>query len=107
MIVTAGKRQGHRLDWRAQTDAEGRFTWPDAPSGGRIDFDLYKRGYRDTRLLRDPGAAAQADLMIDSKVAEIQGIMNDHLPVIPDGMLDPADGAFGDIIDVFEPFAPN
>jgi RNA polymerase sigma factor (sigma-70 family) len=36
-----------KLDWRAATDAHGRFEWPDAPTSGSIRLDLYKSGFAE------------------------------------------------------------
>ncbi len=34
-----------QLDWRAETDAEGRFTWADAPKSGDLMLNVAKLGY--------------------------------------------------------------
>jgi RNA polymerase sigma factor (sigma-70 family) len=36
-----------KLDWRAATDAQGRFEWPDAPTSGSIRIDLYEPGFEE------------------------------------------------------------
>jgi protocatechuate 3,4-dioxygenase beta subunit len=36
-----------RLDWRAVTDAQGRFEWAEAPTSGSIGLDLHKSGFEE------------------------------------------------------------
>ena len=36
-----------RLDWRAATDAHGRFEWPDAPTSGSVRLDLYEPSFEE------------------------------------------------------------
>lgn len=41
-------RQVRTLEWRAKTDAEGRFTWTDAPAD-TVRLYIYKQGYMSVR----------------------------------------------------------
>ena len=48
-FVAADTWRGHRsLKWRADTDAEGRFEWNEAPTDDVL-FDMGKKGYMSVR----------------------------------------------------------
>ncbi|MEJ2703132.1 MAG: carboxypeptidase-like regulatory domain-containing protein [Sedimentisphaerales bacterium] len=49
VFVSANAWRGHRsLDWRVDTDAEGRFQWNDAPADAVL-FDMSKKGHMSVR----------------------------------------------------------
>ncbi len=59
VVSVAAWQECRNLDWRAETDTEGRFTWADAPTTGDISFVVRKAGYATTRgrdlAVSDPG----------------------------------------------------
>ena len=64
--VSARWEECYHLDWKAETDAEGRFVWPDAPVEGEIEFDLRKPGYSGGLDRVGHAAAGQAELTINT-----------------------------------------
>ena len=103
VTVTAGERQGYRLSWRTETDANGRFAWLNAPPKGQIDFDLRKLGYAETRVLLDTGAIGQVVLTIDPDGTPRAF---DPAEVVPDGMFGAPEYQLANLIFALEPFAP-
>ncbi len=65
--VSARWEECYSLDWKAVTDAEGRFVWPDAPHEGEIQFDLGHPGYNRARGRTAAAAAGKADLTINAR----------------------------------------
>ena len=65
--VSARWEECYSLDWRALTDAEGRFVWPDAPHEGEIEFNLGHPGYSRARGRTAAAAAGRADLTINPR----------------------------------------
>ncbi len=66
--VFARWEECYSLDWKAETDAEGRFVWPDAPSVGEIAFRIQKRGYSVGLDRNAPAPAGQAELTINPEL---------------------------------------
>ncbi len=65
VAVSARWEECYSLDWKAETDAEGRFVWPDAPAEGEIEFNLRKAGFNVALDRTAPAAAGQAELTIN------------------------------------------
>ena len=68
VAVSARWEECFDLDWKAETDVQGRFLWPDAPDAGEIDFRLMKRGYSVGNHRTAPAAAGQAELTINPEL---------------------------------------
>jgi RNA polymerase sigma factor (sigma-70 family) len=64
--VSARWEECYHLDWKAVTDADGRFIWPDAPANGNIDFRLQKAGYTVASDRTVSAALGQAELTINA-----------------------------------------
>ncbi len=43
--VEARWQECYFLDWKAETDAAGRFVWPDGPAEGEVVFNVRKEGF--------------------------------------------------------------
>ncbi len=56
------------LDWKTITDAQGGFTWPDAPPDGVIEFSFRQSAFSDTLIRRVAAAVGQAEFTIASAV---------------------------------------
>ena len=67
VTVSARWEECYSLDWKAMTDAKGRFVWLDAPREGEIQFDLRHPGYNLGLRRTAAAAAGRADLTINPR----------------------------------------
>jgi RNA polymerase sigma factor (sigma-70 family) len=58
----------YHLNWKAMTDADGRFIWPDAPGEGEIAFNLRKAGYNGAFDRSVSAVAGRAELTINPQL---------------------------------------
>jgi RNA polymerase sigma factor (sigma-70 family) len=63
--IKARWQECYHLDWKAQTDADGRFVWADGPIDGEIAFNVRREGF-----------LAAMDREISATVGEIAITMN-------------------------------
>ena len=68
-------RQHRTLEWHTQTDAEGRFAWPDAPSD-EVLFDIMRSGFRAVRR-KSLTASEEEQTIVLPKPTRIHGTVRD------------------------------
>lgn len=64
-VVSLGSYQQSRtLDWRAESDAAGRFTWPDGPAEGTVELQAYRAPYLRAVQRRVSAGAEAAEIVL-------------------------------------------
>ena len=81
-----------KLEWRSETDSEGRFTWPDAPKTGDIYFAARKDGYAEAHQRKlsaidpDPVIIMNRPLVVRGSVVDADtGQIIDRFNVVEGG----------------------
>jgi beta-lactamase regulating signal transducer with metallopeptidase domain/protocatechuate 3,4-dioxygenase beta subunit/peroxiredoxin len=64
-VVSVGSYgQSRTLSWRGETDAEGRFTWPDGPAEGTVTLEAYRFPFSRAIGRTAPAGAAAAEIVL-------------------------------------------
>jgi hypothetical protein len=75
-LVCADTWRHHRsLEWRTQTDADGRFEWRSAPAD-EVVFHVLKRGYQPARDIRLRASEAEQTVVLDHPL-RLRGAVTD------------------------------
>ncbi len=75
--VAASQWRGHQtLDWRVETDAEGRFRWDDAPSDA-VSLVVFKAGYDGMTRIAEPTGQDLVLSIVPSRELRIRGTVTD------------------------------
>ena len=66
----------HFFDWKATTDADGRFVWLSAPTEGEIEFSVRKAGFLMAYQRRVAAQAGEAKITINPAI-RVRGAVTD------------------------------